>query len=333
MTRVLLTGAGGFVGSHVLECLIADTSWKIVVVDSFRHNGAQDRIFEVVQDAGAFEQVDLLAHDLTVPFSPRERVAVGRPDYILSIAAGCSVPDSIEHPADFVRNNVEITLTMLELARQVWTWQGHDVRAAPHRLVHLSTDEVYGPSVGATDHRPSSPYAASKAAQEDLVHAWATTYAIPITVVSSANMFGERQSQLAYIPRVIRAVLNNESLPIHTWHGVPGRRQYSYVRNVAQHIADVVTSDEHRTISGTGVDREPLKGQYEINNLDLAERIAGLIGRPLRYSLVDGSTARPGYDPAYPDLAGDPAWAALSFTDGLERTVKWYVDHPDWLAQ
>jgi dTDP-glucose 4,6-dehydratase len=186
---------------------------------------------------------------------------------------------------------------------------------------------------GGPEHRPSSPYAASKAAQEDLVYAWQRTYEIPSTIVTSANMFGERQSLLAYIPKVIGAVLYGQQLPIHTWRGQPGARRYTYVGNTAQAIVEHLTArgevasarPPHRLL------RRTLPGQHRIDNLALAQQIAGLIGQPLRYQPVDGPAVRPGYDPDYGPLVGDAGWASFSFTDGLERTVKWFVDHPEWL--
>jgi len=338
MTRVLLTGAGGFVGSHVLEVLLASTDWDIVVVDSFRHNGGTDRTAEAMATGrGVMGRATFLAHDLVAPFSPRQLDQIGKLDYIVHVASRCSVTESIDDPADFVRNNVDSTLTVLELARHLWCWDGQDVKLFDHRLVHLSTDEVHGPEPDlpdrAPEHRPSSPYAASKAAQEDLVHAWHRTYGIPSTVVTSANMFGERQSLLAFVPKVIGAVLHGLQLPIHTWHGQPGNRRYTYVRNTAQAIVN------HLRASGNGwpgrpahrVVRVPLPGQHRIDNLELAQRIAGVVGQPLRYQLVDGSAVRPGYDRDYSPLGGDPDWAGVSFAEGLERTVKWYVDHPEWL--
>lgn len=354
MTRVLLTGAGGFVGSHVLEVLLADTDWEIVAVDSFRHNGSVDVTSKTViftrreGHGGSFQSV---THDLTVPFSPRQLDQIGKLDYIIHVASRCSVTESIDEPADFVRNNVDSTLTILELARAQWCWEGQDVKLFDHRLVHLSTDEVHGPAYNGPvvgidgtagqqyrplpeDHRPSSPYAASKAAQEDLVHAWQRTYGIPSTVVTSANMFGERQSLLAFVPKVIGAVLHNLVLPIHTWHGQPGTRRYTYVRNTAQMVVDYLVND-HVGLAApkppTRVQRLSLPGQHRIDNLTLAQQIAGMIGRPLRYQLIDGPAVRPGYDPDYAPLGDDADWAELSFTEGLERTVKWFVDHPEWL--
>lgn len=326
MTRVLLTGAGGFVGSHVLGALADQTEWELVAIDSFRHNGHPDALYGVAPG-----NTLVLPHDLVVPFSPRQLEQIGKLDYIVHVASRCSVPESIEHPADFVRNNIDSTLTILELARQQWCYDGRDIKLFDHRLVHLSTDEVYGPNRAQsyTDHRPSSPYAASKAAQEDLVHAWNRTYGIPSTIVNSANMFGERQSMLAYIPRLVQAVLRGQQMPIHAWHGQPGKRRYAYVRNTAQAIVGHLSSDAAGR--ETSLLRVPLPGQHEVDNLQLALRVASLVGRPLRYELIDGSIARSGYDPSYMSLGGGSEWAQIPFDEGLERTVRWYVDNPGWL--
>lgn len=334
MTRVLLTGAGGFVGSHVLEVLLTDTDWEIVVVDSFRHNGASDLIGEAMVGAGDTSRTQVFMHDLAAPVSPRQLARIGKLDYIIHVASRCSVTESIDHPADFVRNNIDSTLTVLELARQQWCWQTSDPKLFDHRLVLLSTDEVYGSGAirEYTDHRPSSPYAASKAAQEDLVHAWQRTYGFPATIFNSANMFGERQSLLAFIPKVIGAILSHLTVPIHTFHDAPGRRHYTYVRNTAQAIVDHLAAARQggAIFPQTRPLRVALAGQHQIDNLALAQQIAGLIGRPLRYSLVDGAAVRPGYDGEYSPLGAD-GWAQISFTEGLERTVKWYVDNPEWL--
>lgn len=335
MTRALLTGAGGFVGSHMLDALLGQTDWDIVAVDSFRHNGSTDGLQAVLEAADdlALRRVVTLAHDLTVPFSPRQVGAIGRLDFLINVASRCSVDESIADPAGFVRNNVDSTLTVLELARQQWCYQGGDVRLPTHRLVHLSTDEVHGPTTlesalpTRSIHAPSSPYAASKAAQEDFVHAWHRTFGIPCTIVTSANMFGERQSMLAYIPRVIRAVLDGSQLQVHTWRGEPGRRRYTYAGNTAQAIVSHLTS---RSV-GHQLQRRILPGQAQVGNLELAEMVAGLLGRKLRYRLVDGPSTRPGYDPSYPALSDGEGWGLVSFIDGLERTVKWYVDNRDWL--
>lgn len=312
MTRtVLVTGAGGFVGSHVVEQLLRRTDWYVIGVDSFAHNGEFVKLLDAADHDTS--RVTALVHDLTAPFSARTvREAVGV-DYVVNVASRSHVGESIAEPADFVMNNVRLAVNVLELCRQV----------RPRRLVHVSTDEVHGPgpATSIVEHRPSSPYAASKAAQADLVWAYATTYDVPSTVVASANMIGERQGGTAFVPLIVRHLFANEALRIDlAADGGPGERAYTYVGNVAARVVDVLATDEHVD----PVEYLALRGQRRLDNLTLAQRVADLVGRPLRWYGERGQVTRPGYDDTYYDLGRD--WEApVDFDDGLERTVRWLV--------
>lgn len=317
MTRtVLVTGVGGFVGSHVVESLLERTDWHVLGVDSFRHNG--DFINLVTAAGHTTNRVTALVHDLTVPFTPsrvRHLDDVGV-DYVVNVASRSHVDESVLEPREFVSNNVELMLTVLELCRSL----------KPRRLLHVSTDEVHGPTGWAAleTHQPSSPYAASKAAQLDLAHAYARTYGVRTTVVTSANMFGERQMSTAFVPLVVRALLTGSRLGVHHHAGRPGSRSYTYVRNVAGRIVDELLRLDAVSNDVT-FDDLPLPGQRLIDNLTLAQGVAELVDRPLNWYVVDGHDRRPGYDPTYPRLPG--TWLPeVAFVDGLARTVRWYLD-------
>jgi len=340
MTRVLLTGAGGFVGSHFLAALLDQTTWSVIAVDSFRHNGATDRVADVLATRDA-TRVEVVAHDLTTPFSPRFRAVVGPKTTeslhaIFDVASLSQVDASISNPASFIMNNVAVTVNTLDLARQVGC----------ESYVHLSTDEVYGSrDVPASphEHRPSSPYAASKAAQNDVCHAYHVTYGVPVQVFTSSNMFGERQSQLAYVPRVVRAALADEPVQVHHRGGVYGRRFYSYAADVAEWIVESTLERDPDDLD------EPLRhfvlpGRYHADNGYLARVVwrltvecAGRSTEPkLEYVEVD--EVRPGYDLDYFQLDGyDDGWAHpvhlenAPFEDRLRRTVEWFVALPHWL--
>lgn len=319
MTTVLVTGVGGFVGSHVVEALLERTDWHVIGVDSFRHSGQFENLVAV--GGHATSRVTAWVHDLAVPLSSRRvrELSDLELDYVINVASRSHVDESVHEPRDFVLNNVELVLTMLELCRLI----------EPRRLVHVSTDEVHGPTHGGTlaDHRPSSPYAASKAAQLDLVHAYARTYGVPTTVVTSANMFGERQMTTAFVPIALRAITRDQTLYVHHRDGQPATRSYTYVRNVATTIVDELRLVENGQVERpTHVDL-PLPGQRRLTVLELATELAQLVGRPLQWREVDGDRQRPGYDPTYATLRG--SWSPeVSFTDGLARTVRWYLD--DW---
>lgn len=317
---VLVTGVGGFVGSHVVEDIIARTDWHVVGIDSFAHNGEFVRLL----DAAGYDtsRVTALVHDLNAPLSARMIHNLTDVDFVVNVASRSHVTESILDPAEFVLNNIRLAVHVLELCRRV----------QPRRLIHVSTDEVHGPDrhTWPVEHRPSSPYAASKAAQADLVWAYARTYGIPTTIVASANMIGERQGGGAFVPLIVRKLFANEALRVDTTNGVPGERAYTYVRNVTSRIVDVLIDGRAYPDDPDGdpVEYLTLRGQTRLNNLALAERVADLAGRPLRWYAERGELTRPGYDPTYADV-GEPWTPAIDFDDGLARTVRWIVDNLD----
>lgn len=311
--RVLLTGAGGFLGSHILETLLKQTDWDIMCTDSFRHNGVTDRVSHLLPHP----RVQVLTHDLTAPFSAARQQQLGSLDYIISVASLCQVDQSIAGPAEFIRNNVEIALNVMELARVL----------RPRHVVHMSTDEVYGPGrfISHSTHEPSSPYAASKAAQADIISAYHRTYSIPATIVSSSNMFGERQSILAFVPRVMRSLLTGKALALHMSGTEQGKRYYTYAPNVARYIVRELSC---ATQPFAGKSHVLLPGQSLQGNRDLALEVARRAGFELSYILVPGTSVRPGYDEAYAPLPG--AWhPEISFDDGLDRAVAWFLANPE----
>lgn len=318
MTRLLITGAGGFVGSHLIERALQVTNWDVVAVDSFRHNGITDRVADA---ANGSDRVTVVTHDLAAPISELAAQRIGPVHHIVDAASGCSVDESIREPGRFVMNNYAVTVNVLEFMR---------IQARRATLLHVSTDEVYGPDApaSASDHRPSSPYAASKAAQEDLCHAYHHTYGLRIGVFSSANMFGERQSTLAFIPKLIRAALMGDEIAVHE----PGSRRYTYVRNTAAVLISLL-ADPRLNYDTRPMPRFQLPGQQLMGNSDLACQVAFLAGKPIHVKTVRAETNRPGHDPSYAPLSHGtlaPDWE-YTFKEGLRQTVRWSTQHPEWM--
>jgi dTDP-glucose 4,6-dehydratase len=337
VTRVWLSGAGGFLGHHVLEHLLERTDWDVTATDSFRHRGKTDRITQVLFGESAdpdswSDRTAVVTHDLTVPFSAQAVAAIGPVDYMIALASESHVDRSLADPVPFAMNNAAVMLHTLELARQL----------RPKALVVLSTDEVYGPARGGEGHRewsppvPSNPYAASKAAQEAYAIAWWRSYGVPVVIVNAMNILGERQAAEKYLPTLIRTIHRGEVVRVHTGPGGVGSRHYLHARNVADAI--LFSLRDAKAAMWPEADRPTrfnLPGQARLTNLELAQMVADILGRPLRYELAD--SGRPGYDAHYGlasvRLAALGWRPPVDLREGVARAVRWTAAHPEWMTE
>lgn len=332
MTRVLLTGAGGFAGSHVLRHLLTETSWDVACPVTFRHRGNPARIESTLRsDDHWHDRVDVFMHDLTAPL-PRLASRAGDCDYVIAMASESHVDRSIADPVPFVRNNTDLILTTLEYARET----------RPRAVIVFSTDEVYGPMTGGQPHAewspvmPSNPYAASKACQEAIAVSYWRTYGVPVVIVNSMNLIGEMQDPEKFLPMVISRVRAGETVTIHGVPGDIGSRYFIHARNVADALLHILTGTSPATFpAARRPDRYNVVGERR-TNLELAQMTADVMGLPLRYELTDFHSARPGHDPHYgldgAKLASTGWKPPVPLAESLERTVRWSLSHPEWLA-
>jgi dTDP-glucose 4,6-dehydratase len=337
MTTVLLTGIGGFIGSHVLEAILRSTDWNVVGIASWQHYGTPERVLEVCRDVGpgSRERVAMITHDLSVPFAPRTRDTLCQlaPEYIVNCAAESHVDRSIDEPLGFLHNNLGVATTMLELARE----------AKPRVFLQVSTDEVYGPAAPGTAHRewdpilPSNPYSASKACQEAAAVAYWRTYGVPLLLTNTMNNFGPRQDREKYPAKIVRAVLAGEELTVHGREGTIGSRFYLHAGNHAAALLWLLQRERPPASHAEGAlrpERFNVVGDREIDNLEFAHLIAALLNRPLRYKLVDFHATRPGHDQRYAldgGLLRSLGWTApMDFTESLSLWLEWSLSHPEW---
>ena len=335
MKRVLLTGASGFVGSHVLRHLLINTDWDIVCPTTFTHKGLQDRIRVACDNfPDAYKRVKIIRCDFTSPISRITAHEFGHIDYVINVASESHVDRSIEDPSNFIINNVSLICNLLDWARIA------DIQ----KFLHISTDEVYGPAEIGHAHEewvdlylPSNPYSASKAAQESIAFSYWRTYGMPIAITNTMNIIGETQDTEKFFPMVMKRVLDGETVSIHgnPDTGEIGSRFYLHARNQADAL--LYTLSKEFPIYGES--SVPLKyhvvGDREINNVEMAQLIADCIGKPLKYELVDFHSSRPGHDLRYA-LDGakiaDAGWKApIGFEESVQRTVDWTLAHPEWL--
>lgn len=322
--RCVLSGAGGFIGSHMLEHFLINTDWQILCLDSFAHKGIPERILDSKYYQANKERVDIFTHDLNAPISKVLIDRLGKIDYIVNLASISHVDTSIQTPVPVIRNNIEIILNMLELARET----------KPEKFIQFSTDEVYGPMLNNRPHPewdpiiPSNPYSASKASQEAIAISYWRTYSVPVIITNTMNVFGEKQDGEKYLPKIVKTVLDGGKLTVHAQNGVAGSRFYLHARNAADAIMFLLKEVKPAMFPESNEpDRFNVVNGNEIDNLELAKIVAGMMGKELKYEFIDVHSVRPGHDPKYgldgSKLASLGYKYPMSFEDSLQSTINW----------
>jgi dTDP-glucose 4,6-dehydratase len=330
--KILLTGGAGFIGSSVIRLAIA-RGHSVVNLDALTYAACLENVASVAAHPNyAFEQVDIRDRDgLDTVFSRHS------PDTVMHLAAESHVDRSIDGPADFIETNVYGTLNMLEAARSYWQAQG---QPATFRFHHVSTDEVFGslPSDPAvlftedTPYDPRSPYSASKASSDHLVRAWHETYGLPMVLTNCSNNYGPYHFPEKLVPVVILNALAGKSLPIYGDGG--NVRDWLYVEDHANALLMALEKGANGRSYNIG-------GENERTNLELVQILCGILDRlQPRVSggyadLISFVDDRPGHDARY---AIDPSrirdelgWRpSVTVDEGLEKTVRWYLDNEDW---
>ncbi|MCX8228269.1 MAG: dTDP-glucose 4,6-dehydratase [Sulfitobacter sp.] len=330
--KVLVTGGAGFIGSAVIRLAIA-RGHSVVNADVLTYAACLESVASVAKHPNyAFEQVDIRDRaGLDVVFSRHS------PDAVMHLAAESHVDRSIDGPADFIETNVSGTLNMLEASRSYWQAQG---QPATFRFHHVSTDEVFGslPSDPAvlftedTPYDPRSPYSASKASSDHLVRAWHETYGLPIVLTNCSNNYGPYHFPEKLIPVVILNALAGKPLPIYGDGG--NIRDWLYVVDHADALLLVLEEG----VVGRSYN---IGGENEQTNLELVQTLCAVLDslQPRASGsytdLIAFVADRPGHDARY---AIDPSrirnelgWRpSVTIDEGLEKTVRWYLDHEDW---
>ena len=360
--RVLLTGIGGFIGSHCLEYWLNHTDYEIIGLDSFRHKGYISRVQEAFKRVASSDRVKIYNHDLTVPIDrPLENLLMERQiddrgavieksiDVIVNMASDSAVERSVSDPTHCWHNNCSLIATMLELSRRI----------KPKLFLHISTDEVMGeapplPSPGHVEWDtiiPNNPYAASKAAQEALCVSYWRSFDMPIVLTNCMNVIAEWQDPEKFLPKIIQFIAQGKSdMPIyadrvdsggnHTEQGQNwyiGSRVYLDARNKADALMFLMKQPVARYSQGDKKpDRYNICGSVELNNLELAQKVAQIMGKELKYKLVPSESARPGYDRRYA-LDGSKlrklGWQEPTPLDEtLKRIVEWTMKNPHWVV-
>lgn len=333
MKKVLLTGASGFFGSHLLRHLLMNTDWEFVCPCAWTHKGTPERILNAL-DGMNKNRVTVITHDLVAPFTEQTKKSFGKIDYILNIASNSHVNRSIDNPGEFVIGNTLLAFNMLELAREL----------KPEVFLQFSTDEVYGVAPEGVNHKewapiiPSNPYSASKAAQEATAISYWRTYNVPVIITNTMNLFGETQDAEKYTAQLIKKIVNDEIVTVHGSEGNIGSRFYLHARNAAAAVLFILQKLPPKLYNeGENMlpDRYNIVGDIEMDNLSLAKLVAKMLNKELKYELIDFHKGRPGHDRRYA-LDGSKlkelGWnAPMSFEESLQNSINWTLKNPKWL--
>jgi dTDP-glucose 4,6-dehydratase len=334
---ILVTGGAGFIGANFVLDWLAGSGEAVLNLDALTYAGNLDSLRSLQGDARhVFVQGDITDRALL------DRLfAEFRPRAVIHFAAESHVDRSIHGPAAFMRTNVEGTFTLLEAARAHWAALAASEQQA-FRFHHVSTDEVYG-SLGPGDapfteqhvYEPNSPYSASKAGSDHLVRAWHHTYGLPVLTTNCSNNYGPYHFPEKLIPLMIVNALAGKPLPVYG----DGQqvRDWLYVKDHCAAIREVLAR-------GTVGETYNVGGWNEKPNIDIVRTICALLDemRPdpagSYTRLVEYVTDRPGHDRRYAidarKLERELGWKpAETFESGIRKTVRWYLDHADWVAR
>jgi dTDP-glucose 4,6-dehydratase len=327
--NLLVTGGCGFIGSNFVRHLLAreDFRGRIINADSLTYAGNPDNLSGIAEAHPGrylFEKADICDLPALKVIFARHEI-----DAVCHFAAESHVDRSIKRPNSFIQTNILGTFNLLEVARAA---------GSRFRLFHhISTDEVYG-SLGQegyftekTPYRPNSPYSASKASSDHLVRAYHETYGLPTTISNCSNNYGPYQFPEKLIPLIILNALEGKSLPVYG----DGKnvRDWLYVTDHCEAIRTIMEKGRRGETYNIG-------GRAEMENIAIVEMICDLVdelapAEDSRRRLITFVKDRPGHDRRYAidfsKLHAELGWSpAESFTSGLRKTVRWYLENRGW---
>ena len=297
--RILVTGANGFIGAHLVSEIMRRTDWHVISLDRLDVSGTYLRLGEIFEENPEWKtRFTPVWHDLKAALNELVDHRIGHVDYVVHMAAGSHVDRSIDYPMEFVMDNVVGTANLLD-----W-FRSRDCELKPDhkmKMIYFSTDEVFGPAPEGHAYKEwdrynsGNPYSATKAGAEELCLAYANTYNLFISITHTMNVIGIRQHPEKFVPKVVRKARDGEKVTIHANKDCTkaGSRFYIDARDVVDAVLFLL---DGRMEKG---DKYNIVGEREMDNLELAQTIAKHVGKELDYKLVDFHSARPGHDLRY----------------------------------
>ena len=320
MINVVVTGGLGFIGSNLIELLIKK-KFNVINIDkeSYSSNFYNTKSFS---NSSSYEFIKC---DLNESIKLKKIIFKHRPRCIFNLAAETHVDRSIESPKNFIESNILGVFNLLEIFKE------YSRKYNNSRLIHISTDEVYGDVlIGRSNenypYKPSSPYAASKASSDHLVSSYVRTYNIPAIVTNCSNNYGPKQHPEKLIPKLIYNILNNKNLPIYG--NGKNSREWIYVKDHCEALLKVFQKGKIGEFYNVGSNKN-------LNNLEICKLLINIakqkikIGQNVKIKFIKD---RPGHDIRYAldskKISTKLGWKTKTkFIEGLEKTFTWYLQN------
>lgn len=333
MQTMIVTGGAGFIGGNFVLKTIAAGDYRVINLDALTYAGNLDTLGGIIKHPNHCFVHGNIGNRLLVEQLFRDH----KPQIVVNFAAESHVDRSIDSPLAFIETNVAGTFTLLEAARNYWANLSASERR-DFRFLHISTDEVYG-SLGATGkftettaYAPNSPYSASKAASDHLLRAYFHTYGLPTLTTNCSNNYGPYQFPEKLIPLIIQKALAWQPIPVYG--DGANIRDWLYVEDHCRAIADVLEQGVPGEVYNIG-------GNSEKTNLEIVHTVCALLDTLVttrqqpHNSLITFVKDRPGHDRRYAidasKIKQSIGWEPKeSFTSGIEKTVRWYLENQKW---
>ncbi|MDA7561965.1 dTDP-glucose 4,6-dehydratase [Candidatus Pelagibacter sp.] len=323
MRKIIVTGGLGFIGSNLIELLLKK-NYSVVNIDKINYSSSFYNTLEFVKNS----KYKFIKCDINNKTKLSQIIFKYKPVCIFNLAAETHVDRSIDSPENFIKSNILGVFNLLEVFKK------YSKKNRKTRLVHISTDEVYGDILKGRSHekfpyKPSSPYAASKASSDHLVFSYVRTFKIPAIITNCSNNYGPKQHPEKLIPKLIYNILNNKSLPIYG--NGKNSREWIYVKDHCEALVKVFQKGKIGEFYNIGSNKN-------LNNIEICKALIKVaknsipIGSNIKIQFVKD---RPGHDIRYAidskKILRKLKWKTkVSFEKGLEKTFLWYLNNNDY---